>query len=211
MRFICGPIPPSRVLNPEKEGWTPLREWGAGRLTMVALLLGFPFLMAAVILLLNMKGEVRELLKAQPLVAGGYLLALIAMVPVHELIHALAYGQGICSQHLLVGCWPSRGLCYALYDSPMPRNRVLGMLVAPFLALSILPLLCLPWLQGPAWGLVLAFSLLHASTCGGDVLVFFGIVSQVSRNASVHNNGWQTYWSVIHISPEVPCRSDPWP
>jgi hypothetical protein len=182
------------VLDPQAEGWTPLRQWGGGRFTAVALLLGLPFVIAAVILLFHAKGEVRGLFKAQPLVGGAYLLALMLMVPVHELIHALAYGQGIRSQHLIFGCWPSRGLCYAIYDSPMPRRRVLGMVVAPFVVLSVLPLLCLPWLQGAAWGLVFAFSLLHAGICGGDAIVFLRLISQISKNALVHNNGWQTYW-----------------
>jgi len=184
------------VLNPEEEDWTPLREWGAGRLAAVALLVGLPFLIAAVVRLVEMKDEIRGLVRARPLVGSGCLLALVAMVPLHELIHALAYFQGIRSRHLIVGFWPSRGVCYAIYDSPMPRNRVLGMLVAPILALSIFPLLGLPWLQGTAWGLVLAFSLLHASICGGDMIVFFWLVSQVPRKALVHNNGWKTYWSV---------------
>jgi hypothetical protein len=194
MRFVCGPIPASRVLDPEEERWVPLRGWGAGRLAVAAVLLGLPFLIAAVILLETMKGEVRGLFKDQPLAGGVYLLALLAMVPVHELIHALAYGQGIRSPHLIVGFWPSRGLCYAIYDSPMPRNRVLGVLAAPFLTLSILPLLFLPWLQGAPWGLVLTYSLLHAAMCGGDLIVLLGLVSQVPRMAFVHNNGWRTYW-----------------
>jgi hypothetical protein len=83
------------VLNPQEEGWTPLREWGARRLAVVAVLLGLPFLIAAVILLHAMEDEVRGLFKAQPLVGGAYLLALIVMVPVHELIHALAYCRAV--------------------------------------------------------------------------------------------------------------------
>jgi hypothetical protein len=204
MRFVCGPIPASRVLNPQGEHWTPLRGWGAGRLAVAAVLLGLPFLVVAVVLLLGiMKDEVRGLFKDQPLVAGAYLLALLAMVPVHEVIHALAYCQGIRSPHLIVGFWPSRGLCYAIYDSPMPRNRVLGMLVAPFLTLSILPLLFLPWLQGAAWGLVLTYSLLHTAMCGGDLIVFLQLVSQVPRLALVHNNGWQTYWVSSLAEPDA--------
>lgn len=195
MRFVCGPIPASRVLDPQVGGWTPLRESGGARLAVVAVLVGLPFVVAAVILLDNMRNKVRELFAAQPLVGGAYLLALLLLVPVHEWIHALAYGQGIRSPHLIIGFWPSRGLCYAIYDSPMPRRRVLGMVVAPFLTLSALPLLCLPWLQGGAWALVLTFSLLHAGMCGGDLIVFLRLLCQVPGNALVHNNGWQTYWS----------------
>lgn len=195
MRFVCGPIPPSRVLNPQVEGWTPLREGGSARLSAAAVLVGLPFVVAAVIVLGNMREEVRGLFKAQPLAGGAYLLALLLIVPVHELIHALAYGRGVRSSHLIIGLWASRGLCYAIYDSPMPRQRVLGMVVAPFLTLSALPLLFLPWLHGAAWALLLIFSLLHAATCGGDLIVYLRLVSQVPRSAWVHNNGWQTYWA----------------
>jgi hypothetical protein len=164
-----------------------------------------PFLIAAIILLGDMKHEVRGLFKAQPLVAGAYLLALIMMVPAHELIHALAYGRSIRSPHFIIGLWASRALCYAIYDSPMPRNRVLGMSVAPFLTLSVLPLLCLPWLHGTAWGLIISISLLHAAICGGDVIALLCLVSQVPRQALVHNNGWQTYWSVQRGSGPACC------
>ena len=197
MRFVYGPIPPSRALNPQVERWTPLREWAAGRLAVVALLLGLPFQLAAVMLLVTVNsqnGQVRDLFRTQPLACGAFVLALLAMVPVHELIHGLAYGRGIRSPHLIFGCWPSRGLCYAIYDAPMPRNRVLGVLAAPFLTLSILPLLCAPWLTGAAQTLTLTYSLLHAGICGGDVICFWWLVSQVQRMAFVHNNGWQTYW-----------------
>lgn len=195
MRFVWGPIPPSRVLNPQEEQWTPLRELGAGRLALVASLLGLPFFVAAVIMLRSMSGQLRGLVETQPLAGVACLLAFLAMMPVHELIHGLGYGPDIRSPHLIIGAWPSRGICYAIYDSPLPRTRVLRTLVAPFLVLSLLPLVCLPWLEGSAWGLGLVFSLLHAAMSAGDFIVLWSLVSQVPRNALVHNNGWQTYWS----------------
>src|SRR5438128_830376 len=88
MRFVGGPIPPSRVLNPQAEGWTPLREWAAGPFAVAALLLGLPFLTPAVTLLIGRKEVVRGLFKDQPLAGGAFLLALLAMVPVHEVVHA---------------------------------------------------------------------------------------------------------------------------
>lgn len=195
MRFVCGPIPPSRVLDPEAEGWSPLRQWSGRRLTVVALLLGLPLMIAAAILVHDMKVEMRELFRGRPLVGAAYLSALIVMVPVHELIHALAYGRGIRSQHVVFGIWPSRGLCYAILDSPMPKGRVLGMVVAPLLVLTAVPLLCLPYLTGAAWIPVLTFALLHAAICGGDLITFWHLVSQVPSKALVHNSGWQTYWT----------------
>ena len=63
MRFIWGPIPPGRVLNPQEEQWTPLRELGTKRLALVASLLGLPFLVAAVIVLRSMSGQLRGLVE----------------------------------------------------------------------------------------------------------------------------------------------------
>jgi hypothetical protein len=163
----------------------------------MAVLLGVPFLIMAIMVLSTMRHEVRELFRTAPLLRGIYLLALILIIPVHEFVHALAYGQGLGSPHLIVGFWPRHGLAYAIFDSPLPRNRVLGMLVAPFLTLSVLPLLCLPWLQGVPWALVLVFSLLHAASCGGDVIVLVQLLVQVPSQSLVHNYGWQTYWKAL--------------
>lgn len=196
MRFVCGPIPLSREFDPQTRNWTPLGESAPGRLALIAVLLGLPCVIAGVILLLGMKSEIRALFHARPLIGGAYFLVCIGMLPIHELIHALAYGRGVRSPHLIVGLWPSRGLCYAIYDSPLPRTRVLAMLVAPVMTLSVFPLLFLPWLSETWRGLVLAYSLLHAGACGGDLIGLTHLISQVPRRALIHNHGWQTYWNV---------------
>jgi hypothetical protein len=201
MRFVCGPIPPSRVLNPQDQGWTPLREFSPGRFSTLAMLIALPFALATAFLVTDQPGGLRGLFRDDPLLAATFLLAVVLMTPVHELIHAMAYGHGIRSPHLILGFWPSRFLPYAIFDSPLPRRQVLVMVIAPFLTLSLVPLLCLPWLEGAARSLVVAFCSLHTALCGGDVIVFWLLFSQVPRKALVHNNGWQTYWSAQLGSP----------
>jgi hypothetical protein len=107
----------------------------------------------------------------------------------------VAYGQGLRSTHLILGFCTRGKFPYVLFDSPLPRERVLCMLAAPFAALSLLPLLTLPFLHGTAIDLVLAFCSLHTAMCAGDALVIWRLATQVPRKALVHNNGWQTYWS----------------
>jgi hypothetical protein len=158
------------------------------------MLIALPFSVAMAFLLTDRPGGLRGLFRDDPLPAATFLLAAVVMTPVHELIHALAYRQGILSPHLILGFWPSRVFPYAIFDSPLPRRRVLVMVITPFLVLSLLPLSCLPWLEGAARNLVLAFCSLHTALCAGDAIVFWLLVSQVPRKALVHNNGWQTYW-----------------
>ena len=195
MRLVYGPIPPSRVLNPLAAGWTPLREWTPGRLSVIATLAALPIVSAAVMLLLDHRAEMREDFRTRPLAGGMFVAALVLMVPIHELMHALAYGRGVRTPHLILGVWPSRGLCCALYDSPVPRDRVLVMLAAPLVVLSVLPLVCLPWLDDSMRLLVVTFCMFHAGTCGGDLIVFSRFISQIPRMAVVHNYGWQTFWT----------------
>lgn len=194
MRFVWGPIPPSRVLNPQAEGWTPLRESGPGRFTALALLVGLPFTLATAFLLVDRQDGLRGLFRDDPLAAGLFLGSVLMAIPMHEAIHALAYGQGLRTPHLILGFHTRGMLPYVLFDSPLARGSVLRMLIAPFVALSLLPLLALPYLHGTAWTLVLAFCSLHAAMCGGDAVVVWRLVAQVPRAGLVHNNGWQTYW-----------------
>lgn len=206
MRFVLGPIPPSLVFNPRDEGWTPLRELSPGRFSALGVLLALPFSIATALLVTSRPGGLHGLLRDDPLPAGAFLLAVVLMCPVHEVIHALAFGVGIRSPRLILGFWPSRVLPYAIFDSPLARERVLVMIVAPFLVLSLLPLLSLLWLGGAAAGLVLAFSALHSALCGGDAIVSWLLWSQVPEKALVHNNGWQTYW---HLPLDGKRPSDP--
>ncbi len=94
-----------------------------------------------------------------------------------------------------MGIWPRRGMAYVIYDSPLRRNRLLFMLAAPFLVLSILPVASLPFLESGARAQVLFLVVIHTAVCVGDAMVFWH-VSRVPPNASLHNKRWTTYWTV---------------
>ncbi|MBT3377999.1 MAG: DUF3267 domain-containing protein [Lentisphaerae bacterium] len=190
MRLVLGPIPRSRVLSPGDEGWTPLREPTSRVFVMQVLLLSLPFLLPAFAIL----PELRGCLRTRPLAISAYVSFLALMIPVHEAIHASVYPGGLGSEHLVMGAWMRRGLCYVVYDSPVSRNRVLVMLSAPFIALS--SLLVLVALSAPSeWRLVGILALLiHTAVCAGDFVTFARLVRQVPASSLVHNDGWVTYW-----------------
>ena len=190
MRFVLGPIPPSEVLSPQEEGWTPLREPTSGVFVTQVLLLSLPFLVLA----LSMLPEIEGYARTQPLACWALVTFFIFMIPMHEAIHALGYPGGLRSDLLVVGVWMRRGMCYVVYDSPLPRNRILLMLSAPFAAISLF-LVAVACLAPSAWrpvALLLLFT--HTAVCTGDLLTFLRLVTQAPPQALVHNDGWKTYW-----------------
>src|SRR4051812_19824448 len=106
MRFIYGPIPESRTFDPVGAGWTPLREGEGGRFVSRALLWTIPFLVAATMSFLRVVPALRVALRHEPWALPCVVLLLLALVPAHEFIHALAYGCGLRSPNLLMGVWP---------------------------------------------------------------------------------------------------------
>jgi hypothetical protein len=198
MRIAFGPVPLSATLREPEVGWTLLRELPPARFSTIASVLGLPLVALAILVLGAARGEVRTLFSDHPAALAGFVATLLALVPVHEAVHAVAYFQDLRSAKMIAGVWPRRGMCYVLYDAPLPRNRVLLMSAAPFLVLTVAPLCAAPWLHGTTQPLVLFLAILHAAICTGDFLVFARIAHQVPRDAWVQNNGWQTYWSRDH-------------
>lgn len=189
MRFVLGPIPPSRTLDAEAAGWTPLSSVPARWAAPQAALGLVPCLVAAGLAL----QRAADGLTPAPFLA--VLLFPVVLIPAHEVVHALGYLVGFGSPHLVTGIWPRHGIWYVIHDAPLPRRRVLLMLAAPFLVLSVLPAIAAVLISGPwRWGLAYLV-LVHAALCVGDLLTFVRVVRQVPADGWVHNRGWVTYWS----------------
>lgn len=189
MKFILGPVPPSTTLDATAAGWVPLRSPRSAQTVIFACFAMIPWFLLAGQALRN---AADVLPPAQLMGVAAFTLLL---VPLHEFAHALGYGQRFSSPHLWTGIWPQRGIWYVLYDAPLPRNRVVFMLLAPVLYLSLLPLVALPLVSpGTRYGL-LYLVCIQSALCMGDVLSALRLLRQVTPGASVHNNGWNTYWS----------------
>jgi hypothetical protein len=195
MRISIGQPQPSRTFDPVAAGWTPLTTCGSIRYVWIALALGLPFMFGAVAIVLWFAHDWRTLFDTHPWGLPVFLAALLLLVPVHEFIHALAYRCGLRSPHLILGLWPQRGIAYVLYDFPLPRRRVLFMLAAPFMVLSVLFLGLLVVLPTGLASMAAYFFLTHTSVSGGDALTFFRLWRRVPPEALIHNQGSTTYWS----------------
>lgn len=207
MRLHLGAPPQSADFHPEQDGWTKLREpspiWfqlaAAPIAIATAAALGLawsrltPMSSSGFSIMIDGRsGATSGWLAGIVLMAtiGGCFLALVA---VHELLHALAMPDYGLSRHTLIGVWPSRLLFYAAHLAPMPRNQFIRVFAVPFLVLSLLPLLGCSLLRiGPA--AVVVISVINGACACGDLLGIAMIVWQVPRHALVQNQGWQTWW-----------------
>jgi|SRR5579862_1310924 len=192
MRFIYGPIPESGAIDPERDGWTPLRQDGINKYVGLSVVLAVPICIAAYVDL----DYIKPLIRSNPIMLALLLVCVVVMLPVHELVHIMVFQGWWKDQHVMMGIWPSKGM-WVCYDSPQPRNRLLVMSLAPLIALSLIPLGVLSLLPIGPWTLFLNFiSLLHVAACTGDIQTFSRVIRQVPSNAVIHNKGWQSYWRV---------------
>jgi len=192
MRFIVGPIPQNEALDPEKEGWTPLRQVNKKTYTAIAFVTAIPILIGVFLYLLN----IRSLLRSNPATIVVLALFLLLMLPLHELIHAMVFRGWLCDARVMLGIWLPFGM-WVCYDGAQPRNRLLLVSCMPLFTLSFLPLLILQFLPTSVWSHLFQFlALLHIAACTGDLQTFIRVIRQVPANAVLHNKGWQTYWHV---------------
>jgi hypothetical protein len=188
MRFHLGAIPASDNAD-WSAGWKPLREPHVGVFFVAGLLIG-GILCALVVALWIQFTPITTNPAANPVLLS---ICLAAIIPVHELLHAVVHPQFGFSPKTIVGCWPRWMLCYAHYEGPLSRRRLLAVLAMPSIVLTVLPLLaCSLFDYG---SVTLGFiSAMNALAAGGDALAISLFVAQVPPGGTIQNNGWRSYW-----------------
>lgn len=189
MRFLLGPPPADPSFHPHLP-WQPLRE---PKQIASVIALSLPLGMVAAIgyltiaLTLEPSHTIIVTLNLQAF------FAFILLIPLHELLHALAVPGSLGSPQLVVGIWPRTFLAYVHYMGVLRRERWLLVALNPLVTLSLLSLAFAQVL--PAWkSSWLTIGVLNALASGGDLLGVLLILTQVPRQAWVRNHGWYTYW-----------------
>ena len=195
MLFNIGPIPDSPTFQPDIDGWTKAKEpkaWVVRWLlaTPVSILLGIGALLIVVIF-------------SQVSIERFSLIVLVAIyfgtLIVHESIHALLHPDGALTDKTIIGFWPSHLIFYAHYDDPRPRENFLLGSIAPFIVLTIIPLMILSFSDLDAWELA-AVAILNAIFSCIDVISFVTILIAIPKKSFVRNKGWYTYWRMPHAT-----------
>ncbi len=198
MRFHVGGIPESPGFSPDGM-WTPLREPTPLVFQFLATPLGFlaSGIVAVAWLFLT------PIRLAQLDSVGTAVIALFAIIPIHELIHAAVHPRFGMSANSILGFWPAQILFYAHYFGELSRGRLVAILLMPTLIITFVPLIVCAFTQRSSVFLAMA-STLNALLACGDVLGTGILLFQVPATATVRNQGWRTFWKIHDVGKETP-------
>lgn len=190
MKFHIGAIPENEDFDPQAGGWTGVREPGPCLIQLLAVPLLFIILilLGSLLYLVWPPGPVT--VSVAVMVVFG-----LALFPIHELLHAIFFPEGLGSPNTIIGFWPTRLLFYAHYEGEMSRDRFLAVFCAPFFGLSLLPIVIIALFQWPSLELAL-LCLVNGGAASVDIIGIWLIGFQVPRLAVVRNRGWRSYWKL---------------
>jgi len=191
MKLIFGKPPENSNFDPQLEGWAPIKEPSPWIAQLIGIAVG-----ALITVLLGVFWHLATPMRNFKIELGLLtLLSLVGIVVFHELIHAIFQpGYGITSNTYL-GFWPSKLLFYAHYNSVLSKQRFMIVLIAPFILLSIIPLVFCVFFQYSST-LMCAISLFNAFLACVDVFGFILIYFTVPSGSVVQNKGWKTYYKI---------------
>ncbi len=197
MRLRFGPIPDDPGFAPEDGDWVKLREPSFGRMLLLALplsvllVIGIWMAWGAVAWLRGIEGESGGAVTLGT--ALSYLGAFVALLFVHELLHAAALPAAGLSAATTLGFWPKTLTPYVSYEGELSRTRHVLVGVTPFLVLSIVPILVgLCFSVVPPWAV--AIGVVNAFGASGDLIGVGVLVSQAPSSAVVRSKGQETWW-----------------
>lgn len=206
MRFVIGQPPDEPSFHPDpRVGWQKVRWMGPRALMAVGSLVGIPLAvlmgffwsqtpLPPLTFSIDAIGLGSWSVFLLPLIIIVVIAAfLIVLVVVHEFIHILAFPYFGFTSATVFGVWPSRLLPYAYHSGPVSYRRLIVVALAPFIVLSVAPLIAssLGLLPSP---LSAIFSILNSLACGGDVAVCLMLAYQLPINAVVQSQGGDTWW-----------------
>jgi len=196
MRVHFGRIPENAAFLPGRDEWRPIKEpspW-------MAQLLALPVAIITAIVLVVAWNLIVPTQDLSTPVDISLLVWIIGVAVVHETIHAMFHpGLGI-SFNTVLGFWPSKLVFYAHYDNVLSRNRFVAILMAPFVILSLMPLLG-GLLAGTAPFYIIFVSVFNGLLSCVDILGVLLIVVMVPKSAFVRNKGWKTFYKMAEQSP----------
>lgn len=189
MRFIFGNPPGAQMLSTMAEGWRQIPTIGAKGVQNYGLIAGCVGMLLIGVLL---RGAFR------PSSVWTAILILVITLPLHELVHAVTTPALGLSDRTVIGFQRGNGLMlpYMYYDGSQPLWRMLLTGLAPVIILTMLPVILILFtpLKATTRADLGFMAFFNVATSGGDLVIFFWIITHLPLHATVKGNGWGLLW-----------------
>jgi hypothetical protein len=192
MRFHLGEIPDSPDFVPD-ETWKTMHEPSIWGMQLIAFPIGILSVGIIALLWINITPLLRPGTFKFPVPIGILLFCFVSVLIIHELIHATIHPMAGTSKNTVLGFLPSKMFLYTTYVGELSRNRCLALLLAPFIVISIIPLMMASILHVAPYWLAYA-SILNAYLASGDLYMVGRTLFRIPPHATVRSQGWKTYW-----------------
>lgn len=203
MRLHIGAFPLDPQFQPERDGWNSFNEPGPVAIQLLAIPIA---LVVANFLLACFNAAVPPAMNREIMITFTTqlwlpFLAMVLLLPLHEMIHALCYPRLGMTDQTLIGIWPQKVLMYALHLGPMTRARYLVTMSFPFLVLSFVPIaIVIVFNDLPINPTVVTFlfimSILNGIASSADILGIGLVLARLPGRAIIRTRGWKSYWKL---------------
>lgn len=189
MKFILNEFPDDKNFDPKK-GWTALKEstnmWVV-QIQSLPILLLMLFSVEVLFEIVNIDFSVNFLEMG---------LAFLIFMPIHELIHAICFPEGMDSENLYFGFSVKGLVFFAAYIGEMERNRFILTLCSPFVIITVVGFLILSIIGSNS--LIEHIIMMNAIGSSMDIFNVIKIIRQIPRNAVVKNKRVRTFWKEVY-------------
>lgn len=217
MRFRFGHLPSDqREPSVEEEGWHRIHSPGSRISYLLAGLIGLAFPNAlcawlSAVSLIAARNGAGEVNVETPAPWGAVLLALLLLIPAHELLHVMGHPRWGLSPQTVMVIWPTKLRFGVYYAGCMTRRRWLVMRMAPLVCLSVVPAGLLTFFQYlPASFALNVFlqvlMLVNGIGSGWDLLAVIWVLFQVPARAQICFCSGKAYWRLVPSSGKAGVR-----
>lgn len=195
MRVLFGMLPDDPAFDPANTGWNVVQNSGKGRFSRFAILSiasAVSFITAVAAWGTWVPNAWHgTFTQAYPL--GSFFVCLVIVIIIHEFLHLVAHPFFGLSAQSVVGFWPKLMAPYVLFDGQMVRNRLLLVMLIPFLVLSVLPLL-LAMLTGYSNANVALIAIINSSGSVWDIYRAIIVATCIPVGARVRAHSGDLWW-----------------
>jgi hypothetical protein len=204
VRIHFGTLPAGQSEPAAEDGLTRIHSPGSRLGYLLAGLVGLALPMVLIVWLIAVSllsapvgaGDVGA---ETPVPWGAVILALVLVIPLHELVHAVLHpGFGLSPQTVMV-IWPTKLRFGVYYEGCMTRGRWLAMRLAPLVCLSVVPVMLLTLFEVVPASFALetflqVLMLVSGIGSGGDVIAVIWVLFQVPARADICFCSGRAYW-----------------